>query len=54
MVDANFKLKSKDKGISDIHLSPGWAYFVHEDRFQEYLAKYCKEQTREVGKPTKL
>lgn len=49
MVDANFKLKLKNKGIRDTHLGPGWAYFVHETKFQGYLARYGKEESREAS-----
>ena len=45
MVDANFKLKLKDKGISDQHLAPGWAYFVDDEKFQAYLDKNSGQQT---------
>ncbi|KAH8109623.1 hypothetical protein DFH11DRAFT_1469634, partial [Phellopilus nigrolimitatus] len=33
-VDANFKLKSKDRGLRDIELAPGWVYFVNEEQYQ--------------------
>ncbi|KAM6493543.1 hypothetical protein JOM56_011677 [Amanita muscaria] len=28
-IDANFKLKQKNRGINDPELSPGWAYFIN-------------------------
>ena len=28
MLDANFRLKLKDRGFKDMELAPGWAYFV--------------------------
>lgn len=45
MVDANFKLRLKDKGIPDKHLAPGWAYFVRDDRFEAYLQEHSGSQT---------
>lgn len=39
-MDANFKLKGKDRGINDPELAPGWASFVEESRFQEHLKNY--------------
>jgi hypothetical protein len=38
-VDANFKLKGKERGLKDVELMPGWAYFVREDDFQAHIAK---------------
>ncbi|KAK7687212.1 hypothetical protein QCA50_009717 [Cerrena zonata] len=45
MVDANFKLKLKDKGLADTHLANGWGYFVNDDKFKEYLQTYSTHQT---------
>jgi hypothetical protein len=36
-MDANFKLKGKDRDINDPELAPGWAFFVEETRFQEHI-----------------
>lgn len=45
MLDANFRLKSKDRGIeSDPALGSGLAYYVEEDKYQKYL-KTCPDQT---------
>ena len=44
MVDANFKLKLKDKGIPDAHLGSGWAYFVKDDEFGSYLQAHAGDQ----------
>ena len=44
MVDANFKLKLKDKGIPDAHLGSGWAYFVKDDEFESYLQAHSGDQ----------
>lgn len=42
-VDANFKLKGKDRGINDPSLTPGWASFVEEDQYQEHIKKYVDQ-----------
>ncbi|TDL16540.1 hypothetical protein BD410DRAFT_816721 [Rickenella mellea] len=36
-VDANFRLKLKDRGIKDPELGSGWAYFVETKKYQEVL-----------------
>jgi hypothetical protein len=42
-VDANFKLKGKDRGLKDVELMPGWAYFVREAEFQAHIAGYVHQ-----------
>lgn len=42
-VDANFKLKGKDRGIHDPELAPGWASFVEEGRYQEHIRQYVDQ-----------
>jgi hypothetical protein len=42
-MDANFKLKGKDRGINDPELAPGWASFVEETRFQEYIKNHVEQ-----------
>lgn len=42
-VDANFKLKCKERGLEDIELMPGWGSFVEESGYQEYIANYVDE-----------
>lgn len=37
MMDANFRAQCKDRGFDDIHLAPGWSYYVEETRYQEHL-----------------
>ena len=40
-LDANFRLKMKDRAIKDdIELGPGWAYFVHDAQYKEELVKH--------------
>lgn len=45
MVDANFKLRLKEKGIKDAHLASGWAYFVKDETFQAYLEQHSGTQS---------
>ncbi|KAI0054817.1 hypothetical protein BV25DRAFT_1816493, partial [Artomyces pyxidatus] len=47
-VDANFKLKLKNRhqslwGLSDVELSPGWAYFVNSAEYAAFLEDYVDE-----------
>lgn len=45
MLDANFRLKSKDRNIqNDPSLGSGLAYYVEEEQYQQYL-KDCPKQT---------
>lgn len=37
-LDANFRLKSKERGIKDVQLGSGFAYLVEEGRFKTHLA----------------
>ncbi|KAL5492982.1 hypothetical protein ACEPAI_4430 [Sanghuangporus weigelae] len=42
-VDANFKLKLKNRGFRDLELAPGWAYFVEEDAYQNVVNSLTEE-----------
>lgn len=45
MMDANFRLKSKDRSIkTDPALGSGLAYYVEEEKYQEYIST-CSDQT---------
>ncbi len=37
-LDANFRLKSKERGIQDVTLGSGYAYLVEGERFKSHLA----------------
>ena len=37
MMDANFKLRLKDKKANDVSLSPGWGYYVEDKKYQQQL-----------------
>jgi hypothetical protein len=40
-VDANFRLKCKDKKVkTDLALGDGWAYWVPEGDYEEYITAY--------------
>ncbi|TDL14821.1 hypothetical protein BD410DRAFT_845699 [Rickenella mellea] len=42
-MDANFRLKSKDRGIRDTALGDGWGYFVPSVPFKEHVSKYIAQ-----------
>ena len=37
-VDGNFKLRLKDP-----ELAPGWAYFVEEEKYQDFIKDYVDQ-----------
>ena len=43
VIDANFKLKRKNRDTKDISLTPGWAYFVNPDIYNVHIANYQDE-----------
>ncbi|KAM6489975.1 hypothetical protein JOM56_014554 [Amanita muscaria] len=42
-IDANFKLKGKDRKIEDVELMPGTGVFVHESKYQEHIRNYVDQ-----------
>jgi len=40
MIDANFRLKNKARGVEDPPLGDGWGHWVPERPYKEYIAKY--------------
>ncbi|KAG6825043.1 hypothetical protein H0H92_005019, partial [Tricholoma furcatifolium] len=42
-MDANFKLRLKKRGLSDVDLAPGWAYYVEENAYQSHLSNYIEQ-----------
>jgi hypothetical protein len=42
-IDANFKLRLKERGINDPELSPGWAYFVQEEGYQNFIKDHVDQ-----------
>ena len=54
-VDANFKLKNKERGIFDLELGPGWAYYVEDNHYQTHLSGYVDQpEVIVVLRPVKL
>jgi hypothetical protein len=37
-LDANFRLKCKERGIKDVSLGSGYSYMVEDERFKSHLA----------------
>ncbi|THH17670.1 hypothetical protein EUX98_g9084 [Antrodiella citrinella] len=44
MVDANFRLRCKDRGIDDMELGSGWAFFVEETKYVKHIAEHANAQ----------
>lgn len=42
-IDANFKLKSKDRGIKDFQLDPGWGCFVETSRYEAHISAHVDD-----------
>ncbi|KAF8333820.1 hypothetical protein F5887DRAFT_892938 [Amanita rubescens] len=42
-VDANFKLKGKERGLKDVDLLPGWGIYVDESAYQKFLSDYIDQ-----------
>ena len=43
-VDANFRLKSKNRQIKDPELGSGWSYFVENTAYAEHVAANPREE----------
>lgn len=43
-IDANFRLKLKNRGIKDPELGSGWAYFVEEKKYNTHVKKHFQEK----------
>lgn len=39
-VDANFKLKGKERNLNDVELMPGWGAYVPEKEFKDHIANH--------------
>ncbi|TCD62334.1 hypothetical protein EIP91_007053 [Steccherinum ochraceum] len=44
MMDANFRLRCRDRGLATIALAPGWAYFVKEGPYLKHVKKHAKQE----------
>jgi hypothetical protein len=42
-IDANFKLKGKDRKITDIDLALGLGAFVDENQYQDFIKDYVDQ-----------
>jgi hypothetical protein len=42
-IDANFKLKGKDRKLSDVEMMPGFGVFVEESKYQTHLQNYVDQ-----------
>jgi hypothetical protein len=42
-VDGNFKLKGKERHLSDVELMPGWGAYVSEGPYQTHIANYVDQ-----------
>ncbi|TFK18461.1 hypothetical protein FA15DRAFT_729809 [Coprinopsis marcescibilis] len=42
-IDANFKLKGKERGLQDVELAPGWGAFVEEEGYRTYTGQYIDQ-----------
>lgn len=42
-MDANFRLKLKDRGINDPEVGSGWSYFVKNDQYSKHLSENTAE-----------
>jgi hypothetical protein len=51
-IDANFRLKNRFSSGSDTSLGSGWAYFVENKRYKEYIAQHVTE--KDVSVPPEL
>ncbi|KAI0684251.1 hypothetical protein BC835DRAFT_1409185 [Cytidiella melzeri] len=44
MLDANFRLKLKDRSFKDVELSAGWGYFVEDSKYQSFIGQMGQQQ----------
>lgn len=44
MLDANFRLKLKDRGFDDVDLTSGWAYFVEDSKYRDFIKEIGDQQ----------
>lgn len=42
-IDANFKLKGKDRKLTDVDLTPGLGAFVNEEQYQDFIKDYVDQ-----------
>ena len=44
MIDANFRLRCKERGLNDMELGSGWAFYVEESRYLAHVAKFASQK----------
>ena len=44
MLDANFRLKLKDRGFKDVDLAAGCGYFVEDTKYQRFIQQSGVQQ----------
>ena len=42
-VDANFKLKGKERGLKDVDLMPGWGSFVEDSAYHGFIGNHVDQ-----------
>ncbi|KAH8069588.1 hypothetical protein BXZ70DRAFT_1013367 [Cristinia sonorae] len=50
MVDANFRLRCKDRGLDDVELGSGWSFFVEENAYLRHEAITCGAEHKAIIK----
>lgn len=48
-VDANFRLKLKNREISDPETGSGWSYFVENERYGKHVSRKAIEEEVSLG-----
>ncbi|TCD59870.1 hypothetical protein EIP91_011272 [Steccherinum ochraceum] len=44
MVDANFRLRCKERGLDDVELGSGWSLFVEENAYLQHVADFADQR----------
>jgi hypothetical protein len=53
-VDANFRLKLKNRRLKDVELSSGWAYYVEPSEYEKYLRKHSADLEVSTYRSTRI
>ena len=43
-MDANFRLRCKERGIDDLELGSGWGFYVEESGYLRHVARFAKQK----------
>ena len=41
MLDANFRMRCKARGVDDLELGSGWAFFVEEEKYLKHVEEFA-------------